>query len=95
MIADFGLAEYYKTNGDYMFTRCGTPGYVAPEVLQDKLYDYKADLYSCGVLLYILLVGQSPFKGKTYDDIVMLNYKGVIDFTDLKLSRDCIPIYST
>lgn len=34
-IADFGLADYYNPNGKYMFTRCGTPGYVAPEVLRD------------------------------------------------------------
>ena len=32
-IADFGLADYYNPKGDYMFKRCGTPGYVAPEVL--------------------------------------------------------------
>lgn len=33
VIADFGLADYYKKDGKYLFTRCGTPGYVAPEVL--------------------------------------------------------------
>lgn len=33
VIADFGLADYYKKDGNYLFTRCGTPGYVAPEVL--------------------------------------------------------------
>ena len=33
MIADFGLADYYREDGEYMFKRCGTPGYVAPELL--------------------------------------------------------------
>ncbi len=33
VIADFGLADYYNIKGDYMFKRCGTPGYVAPELL--------------------------------------------------------------
>lgn len=33
VIADFGLADYYNSDGDYMFKRCGTPGYVAPELL--------------------------------------------------------------
>lgn len=33
VIADFGLADFYNKEGDYMFKRCGTPGYVAPEVL--------------------------------------------------------------
>jgi len=32
-IADFGLADYYKPDGKYLFKRCGTPGYVAPEIL--------------------------------------------------------------
>lgn len=71
-----------------MFTRCGTPGYVAPELLQDKIYDYKVDVYSVGVLMYILLAGYSPFRGKNYDEIVMLNYKGTVDYTDLKLSKE-------
>jgi calcium/calmodulin-dependent protein kinase I len=53
-LADFGLADYYNPKGDYMFKRCGTPGYVAPELLQDKLYDYKIDIFSVGVLMFIM-----------------------------------------
>jgi calcium/calmodulin-dependent protein kinase I len=53
-IADFGLADYYDPTGNYMFKRCGTPGYVAPEVLADKIYDYKADAFSAGVIMFIL-----------------------------------------
>ncbi len=51
-IADFGLATF--TNQEFLFKRCGTPGYVAPEVLADQKYDYKVDVFSAGVLLYIL-----------------------------------------
>lgn len=51
-IADFGLAEYHNKEGKYQFTRCGTPGYVAPEILQDKIYDQKVDLYSVGIIMY-------------------------------------------
>lgn len=57
-----------------MFKRCGTPGYVAPELLQDKIYDYKVDIFSAGVLMFIMLTGASPFKAKSYDEIVMKNY---------------------
>jgi len=54
-----------------MFKRCGTPGYVAPEVLNDKIYDFKVDAFSCGVMMFILLTGSSPFRGKSYNTIVM------------------------
>ena len=93
VIADFGLAEYYRKDGKYLFTRCGTPGYVAPEVLQDKVYDFKVDVYSIGILLYILIVGKSPFKWQTYDDVVYLNYKGEIDYSDLKLSPEIVDLF--
>jgi calcium/calmodulin-dependent protein kinase I len=53
VVADFGLADYVY-NKKKLFTRCGTPGYVAPEVLNDLPYDCKADSFSAGVILYIL-----------------------------------------
>jgi len=53
-IADFGLATFVNPNHEYLFKRCGTPGYVAPEVLADQKYDQKVDVFSCGVILYIL-----------------------------------------
>jgi len=53
-IADFGLATTVNPNGEYLFKRCGTPGYVAPEVLADAKYDQKVDVFSAGVILYIL-----------------------------------------
>lgn len=53
-IADFGLADYFNEDCDYVFRRCGTPGYVAPEILYDWKYDYKIDVFSAGVILYSL-----------------------------------------
>lgn len=52
-LADFGLAEFVSKS-DLLFRRCGTPGYVAPEILADKPYDTKVDVFSAGVILYIL-----------------------------------------
>lgn len=86
-IADFGLADYYNASGKYLFTRCGTPGYVAPELLQDKLYDYKVDVFSVGILMYLLITGHPPFEGKDYDEVVIKNYRGKIDYDRVKLSE--------
>ena len=62
-IADFGLATVFK--GEKLTLRCGSPGYVAPEVLQDKGYDCSSDMFSAGVIFYILLTGRALFRGAT------------------------------
>ena len=60
-IADVGLARVVS-RGDMMKTTCGTPGYVAPEILENRGYDSGAvDMWSVGVILYILLCGFPPF----------------------------------
>jgi serine/threonine protein kinase len=84
-LADFGLATYVNMQTQ-LFTRCGTPGYVAPEVLDDLPYNEKVDIFSAGIILYILLTGCSPFYGKSYNEILMKNKKCKIsfDFTEFK-----------
>ena len=55
-IADFGLSSFVDVN-EYLFRRCGTPGYVAPEIISNKqgsFYDTKCDIFSAGVIFYIL-----------------------------------------
>ncbi|XP_031700744.1 calcium/calmodulin-dependent protein kinase IGb isoform X2 [Anarrhichthys ocellatus] len=59
MISDFGLSK--MVNNDIMSTACGTPGYVAPEVLAQKPYSKAVDCWSIGVITYILLCGYPPF----------------------------------
>lgn len=91
VVADFGLSDFYDPKGNYMFKRCGTPGYVAPEVLADKIYDVKVDSFSCGVIMFIILTGSSPFKGKSYDEIVMKNYTCEIDFKTKDMHKRLTP----
>ncbi|KAL3982886.1 Calcium/calmodulin-dependent protein kinase type 1 [Acanthocheilonema viteae] len=59
MISDFGLSKIEESG--VMATACGTPGYVAPEVLQQKPYGKAVDIWSIGVITYILLCGYPPF----------------------------------
>jgi len=64
-IADFGLSKAFSGESD-LSTSCGTPDYAAPEVLRmDGAYDKSVDLWSIGVITYVLLCGFPPFYGKS------------------------------
>jgi calcium-dependent protein kinase len=78
-IIDFGLAKHFKAGDPPMKTKAGTPYYVAPQVLAGS-YDEKCDIWSCGVIMYILLCGFPPFFGDTDADILRMVKKGQFDF---------------
>lgn len=78
-IADFGFAKkVYAPNS--LTTQCGTPGYVAPEILEGTAYDERADMWSVGVILYILLGGYPPFIESTQRDLFRKIRKGEYEF---------------
>ena len=60
-ITDFGLGKFFDAQSEVMKTPCGTPGYIAPEVLHMKGYGRECDVWSFGVIVYILLCGFPPF----------------------------------
>jgi serine/threonine protein kinase len=59
--ADFGFARYLSSS-DMAATLCGSPLYMAPEILLGRRYDSKVDLWSTGTILYQCLTGEAPFK---------------------------------
>ncbi|GAB1606191.1 calcium/calmodulin-dependent protein kinase type IV [Argonauta hians] len=77
-IADFGLSKIMTSNTLSM-SMCGTPSYCAPEVLQGSMYSFPADVWSAGVILFILLAGYEPFFAsndhKIYKRIIRIDWK--------------------
>ncbi|XP_029007388.1 serine/threonine-protein kinase PLK1 isoform X1 [Betta splendens] len=77
-IGDFGLATKIEFDGERKKTLCGTPNYIAPEVLCKKGHSYEVDIWSLGCILYTLLVGKPPFETsclkETYNRIKKNNY---------------------
>ena len=63
-MGDFGLATKISFPGERRRTICGTPNYIAPEILQSKGHSYEVDVWSFGVIMYTLVYGRPPFESK-------------------------------
>eukprot|EP00252_Welwitschia_mirabilis_P002990 TRINITY_DN13005_c0_g1_i1.p1 TRINITY_DN13005_c0_g1~~TRINITY_DN13005_c0_g1_i1.p1 ORF type:complete len:450 (+),score=43.46 TRINITY_DN13005_c0_g1_i1:658-2007(+) len=78
-VSDFGLSalpEQFKQDG-LLHTTCGTPAYVAPEIIAKKGYDgAKADIWSCGVILFVLMAGYLPFQDANLMAMYRKIYRG-------------------
>ena len=60
-IGDFGLSAKLQHAGQRRKSVCGTPSYIAPEILDHKEYSHEVDVWALGVIIYTLLVGRTPF----------------------------------
>ncbi|XP_018319523.1 serine/threonine-protein kinase polo [Agrilus planipennis] len=78
-IGDFGLAAKIKFDGERKDTLCGTPNYIAPEILTKKGHSFEVDVWSIGCIMYTLLFGKPPFETdslkETYSKIKKCDYR--------------------
>ncbi|XP_067937753.1 cGMP-dependent protein kinase 1-like [Watersipora subatra] len=74
-LTDFGFSKKLMAHTEYRtWSFCGTPSYIAPEVVLNRSHDFAVDYWACGILLYELLVGRSPFRARnavqTYGNVL-------------------------
>lgn len=82
-IGDFGVSRIVTNINDKMTEQCGTPAYIAPEILRDKgYYGFACDLWSAGVVLYAMLYGTVPFKANNMNDLHKLIMKAKYTLKD-------------
>lgn len=83
-ICDFGVSKIIR-RGEIMTEQCGTPAYIAPEILKDQGYEgFGVDIWSSGVVLYAMLYGIVPFRANNMNELQKMIIKA-----DYKL-QDCI-----
>lgn len=88
-LADFGMSTLVGVDG-LVKGRCGSPGYVAPEILKAEAgegYRNRVDMFSTGVTLYLMLCGYEPFYGESEKALIKANEKARIDFPDSEWSK--------
>ena len=94
-LGDFGLATKLEYEGERKRTICGTPNYIAPEILENKNgHSYEVDIWSLGVIIYTVLIGKPPFETNdvktTYRKIRMNSYTFPDHVTISSSARDLI-----
>ena len=93
-IIDFGTARKF-TKGKKLRQVIGTPFYMAPEIFNEKKYNEKADIWSLGIVMYILLTGKAPYFGNDDERIISQAKKGVFNrklLTETKISKQALTL---
>lgn len=89
-IADFGFARHLQKTS-LADTLCGSPLYMAPEILQHQRYDNKADLWSAGTVLFEMIAGEPPFHGANYMDLLKnIQQQKIVIPRGVKVSDECV-----
>lgn len=89
-LADFGLSRAFDDEEELVMTICGSPLYMAPEIVIDKTYNSQADLWSIGIIMYQLLFGILPYRVNTFRELSECLRNERIDFhTERNYSSNC------
>ena len=95
-IIDFGLSNF-SPESQYLNTPCGSPSYASPEMIKGQQYNgFLSDIWSCGIILYVMLCGYLPFDGFTNNDLFKkilkckVNYPNNIDKSAIDLMKNIL-----
>ena len=80
LLIDFGLSSL--VDGAMLKQQCGSPGYMAPEIIAGQDYGVKVDIFGAGCILYILLTGIPPYPGTTQEQVMLKNMEGQIYYPE-------------
>tara|TARA_B110000238_G_C16123803_1_gene438307 strand:+ start:810 stop:2081 length:1272 start_codon:yes stop_codon:yes gene_type:complete len=90
-ITDFGLSKYISSN-ELMATICGSPLYMAPEILKHKQYTVKSDIWSFGIIIYEMIYGFIPFKSDNIYNLIKKIDNCNILFKKTNITPECIDL---
>jgi len=92
-LTDFGFSKYYNEDNSLLETLCGSPMYMAPEILFHQKYNMKTDLWSIGVILYELIYNRYPYKANNTIELIkqVKRYDVKIDPT-VNVSLECLDL---
>ena len=94
-ICDFGVSRQVTSEKEHMHEQCGTPAYIAPEIIRDRGYKgFKSDMWSAGVCLYVMLVGTVPFRAATMEALHDAIKRGKYDFQGETISESAKDLLS-
>ena len=79
-IGDFGLSTRLKNSRERKFTTCGTPNYIAPEILRETGHSFEADVWAIGIILFAMLTGKPPFESESVETTYKKIKSGIYDF---------------
>lgn len=91
-IIDFGLSKNININNEIMDTICGSPMYMAPEIIKTKNYTIKSDIWSFGVIIYEMVYGYTPLRATNIFNLIKLIDNYEIKYPSNTISYDCIDI---